>query len=427
MATRPIPVAGRIGSVNFYSASLYGATGRLGPPLPGNPLQLSAWSLTPDGKNWLLDDLNVSALAFPLIKAPSMNDFPALDPAGLWLEITGVTNVGTSMTACLTLHLPATNQDAIYGLYRSTNLCDRGGWLWMGRTKTNQTSLILTNLPLDNAFFRLGPPNAIRPGFTNNILPIDDDYISALADMGFPINFYGVIRTNLYVNQNGNVTFVHGSGNYNNHDYNLLQNAILDGEAYGPSGDIIAPFWADVDPRGLWIPVTYGTNTVDDHVAFGVDWVDVGYYDNGSYGTDKINSFQLVIINRPDRAMGDYDVEFNYAQIQWEAGYASWGDDGLGGYSARIGFASVASEPYHAFEMTGSGVNGYFLDANPANGIPNPTGLIYTNFNSTVPGRYVFQFHNGEPMALPPGATNLPTTLPSQASKSMLLVNPGNK
>jgi len=39
------------------------------------------------------------------------------------------------------------------------------------------------------------------------------------------------------------------------------------------------------------------------------------------------------------------------------------------------------------------------VDANTA------TGLIYSNFNSAMPGRYVFQFHNGTPMALPTGTT----------------------
>jgi alpha-D-ribose 1-methylphosphonate 5-triphosphate synthase subunit PhnH len=29
------------------------------------------------------------------------------------------------------------------------------------------------------------------------------------------------------------------------------------------------------------------------------------------------------------------------------------------------------------------------------------TGLIHHNFNSTVPGRYIFQFHNGAPLGTP--------------------------
>jgi len=100
----------------------------------------------------------------------------------------------------------------------------------------------------------------------------------------------------------------------------------------------------------------------------------------------------LVLIDRSDRTNGDFDLEFNYSQIQWETGDVSGGSDGLGGSSARAGYASTNSS---TFEINGSGVNGAFLDTNMV------TGLIYTNFNSTVPGRYVFQFHNGVPLRTP--------------------------
>jgi hypothetical protein len=96
-------------------------------------------------------------------------------------------------------------------------------------------------------------------------------------------------------------------------------------------------------------------------------------------------------------------VEFNYAQIQWEAGDVSGGVDGLWSYLYNvspgvrcppvIGYASSGGT--NSFELNGSGVPGAFLDTNLV------SGLIYTNFNSTVPGRYIFQFHNGSPMAHP--------------------------
>ena len=55
--------------------------------------------------------------------------------------------------------------------------------------------------------------------------------------------------------------------------------------------------------------VTYGTDTVDDHAAFGVNWVSVGYF---SQHTDALSSFQLVLIDRSDVSDGDFDIEFNY-------------------------------------------------------------------------------------------------------------------
>lgn len=118
---------------------------------------------------------------------------------------------------------------------------------------------------------------------------------------------------------------------------------------------------------------------------------------------DKLLSVQMVLIDRSDVAAGDFDMEFNYAQIRWEAGDVSGGCDGLwtdydcsgghyGGSSARAGYASAGGS---SFEINGSAVAGALLDSNLT------TGLIHTSFNSTVPGRYVFQFHNGVPLGTP--------------------------
>jgi hypothetical protein len=41
---------------------------------------------------------------------------------------------------------------------------------------------------------------------------------------------------------------------------------------------IIAPFFADVDTRFAGSAVTFGPGTVDGHVAFGVNWVNVDYF-----------------------------------------------------------------------------------------------------------------------------------------------------
>ncbi len=134
--------------------------------------------------------------------------------------------------------------------------------------------------------------------------------------------------------------------------------------------------------------VTYGSGIVDGHPAFGVNWVGVGYYDS-SY--DKLDAFQLVFVNISDNSNGDFDMEFNYGEIQWETGEASHGNGGLGGDSAHVGYAGAGG----GFEMSGSGIPGTFLDANAA------TGLIYGEFNASLPGRYLFQFRGGVPQGNP--------------------------
>jgi hypothetical protein len=233
-------------------------------------------------------------------------------------------------------------------------------------------------------------PNAVRAGFNDNTLSRNDDNSTSVVPMGFsqPLNFFGNDYSQLYVNNNGNVTFDQALGTYTPFDLTSTGRVV------------IAPFFGDVDTRNTGTaPVTYGygTSTVDGHDAFGVNWVNVGYYNQHA---DKLNNFQLVLIDRSDIEPGDFDIEFNYDRIQWETGDASGGSGGLGGASARAGYSNGTGEPGTSFELPGSAVNGAFLDSNPS------SGLIHNSLNSTQPGRYVFHVRNGvvEPPNEPPTA-----------------------
>jgi hypothetical protein len=126
--------------------------------------------------------------------------------------------------------------------------------------------------------------------------------------------------------------------------------------------------------------------TVDGRPAFGVNYPNVGYYD---FQTNKLNSFQLVLIGRADTGPGNFDIELNYARIQWETGDASDGSDGLGGFPARVGYSNGTGVAGTFFELTGSGESGSFLDSNAARGLRN------NSLGSRVLGRYVFQVRNG--------------------------------
>lgn len=399
-ATKPMSASAAPEAGNFYTIQ----HGKDSPPLPADILNLPFWSLG-DGF-YLLDD---RALDYDEMAADSLmpiDDSLAfqtlqLTTNDLWLEITGTTNFGTNLTANLTIHPPWNVTNVIYGLYFKTNLAIPYNWTWLLTCVSGQTNLVASNLPSVQGFFMLGDPTAIRDGFTNNSLgPNDDDsYITSgfdpsytitnlLATIGFPINFFGTSYTNLYVNNNGNVTFDDFLPEYTPTSLIDLVNSDF-ANNFAPT-NIIAPFWADVDTRGSGSGVvTYGSGAVDGRTALGINWIKVGYF---GLKYDKLNSFQLVLINRSDRTNGDFDLEFNYSQIQWETGDLSGGHSGFGGSSARAGYASASGS---TFEMNGSGTNSAFLDTNTV------SGLIYTNFNSTVPGRYVFQFHNGVPLGTP--------------------------
>lgn len=234
--------------------------------------------------------------------------------------------------------------------------------------------------------------SVIRAGFDSHTLGPTDDGSSGSEDLGFTINFFGAEYDNVFVNNNGNVTF----------DSALNQFTPTGLDTIGQA--IIAPFFADVDTaNGIGNSVTYGHRKVGDKNAFGVTWEDVNYYNNYDL-VDQLNSFQLVIIDRSDRGAGNFDIEFNYDSILWETGTGSGGDaNGHGGTSARAGFSANTGAPDSFVEFEGSGVNGAFLDGG--------VNSLAANTNITRDGRYRFRIREaGHPDLLPP--VPVPASLP---------------
>jgi hypothetical protein len=230
---------------------------------------------------------------------------------------------------------------------------------------------------------------AIRnAGNFTTVFPGNDDGSTAAVAMGFTINFFGVNRSTLFVNNNGNVTFDSALGTFT--PFNLSTT----------NRQILAPFFADVDTRPVASEdVTYGASMIDGRNVFGVNWINVGYFSNQ---TSSLNSFQLIITDRSDIGAGDFDFEFNYDRILWETGQASGGNpQGLGGSSARVGWSNGAT---NSFELAGSAINGAFLDSGPAG-----TRLIGNSLNSSVAGRYIFNVRNGT--VQPPGGVPEPASL----------------
>ena len=221
-------------------------------------------------------------------------------------------------------------------------------------------------------------------GFSTNVLAANDDGSTALVATGLSMNFFGTTYTGLYVNNNGNVTFTSAYS------------------PYTPSGlisvgqPIIAPFFADVDTRGSGSGlVHYGNDTVNGRPAFGVEWPAVGYY---SAHTNKLNTFELILINRTDTGAGNFDIEMNYGTILWETGDASGGSNGLGGVSAAAGYSNGTTPG--TYQFPGSLVNGALI-----NGGPN--ALISNDLGSSTLGRYLFTVRSGVP-----GGGTAPPTVP---------------
>ncbi len=216
-----------------------------------------------------------------------------------------------------------------------------------------------------------------------HVLDRNDDGSTAAVSPGFSMELGGATYDSLYINNNGNVSF------------GQPLRAYTPTELSNVEVPLIAPFWGDVDTRPDGSGVVrygWGLTVFEGRPALCVNWIGVGYY---SYGVDKLNSFQLLLVSREDeRGTGAFDAVFNYDQVQWESGSASGGTNGLGGQSARAGFASfVDGNVAQWWEAAGSGVPGSFLDSSV--GAPNPLSLVDRSMNADVAGRFVIPFTGG--------------------------------
>lgn len=267
--------------------------------------------------------------------------------------------------------------------YQLESSPDLQNWTALGSSIMGAGALVTitdSSVVPNKKFYRLRI-GAVRAGFNSNILGRNDDGSTGLVSLGFSIDLFGTTYTNCYVNNNGNITFDNPLGTYTPYPLQHL------------GFPIIAPFWADVDtraPGSNLVQYSYGVETIDGHAAFGVNYINVGYFD---VHDDKLNSFQLVLINRSDTGTGNFDIEFNYSKIVWETGDASSGSNGYGGFPCRVGLSNGSDR---TIELAHSGETLQFLDTILSSGLPNyATGLIYQTRNSTCPGRLVFQVRGG--------------------------------
>lgn len=150
------------------------------------------------------------------------------------------------------------------------------------------------------------------------ILQPGDDGSSTSLSLGFNFDFYGNSYSQVFINNNGNLTFTSSLSEYKP-------------VGFPQQIPIIAPFWADVDTRGDHGTVHQSTGiSPRGHAYFQVDWVDVGYFNTQG---DLRNSFSVYLEDDP---AGDL-VAFFYGDMQWTTTLpgGATGNDG-----AQIGFDS---------------------------------------------------------------------------------------
>jgi hypothetical protein len=169
--------------------------------------------------------------------------------------------------------------------------------------------------PLGNAADLCYPPD---PSYVLS-MPPNDDGSSALIPLPFTFDLYGDSYNSVYINNNGNVSFVDPYATFTPDGFP------------NPDFRMVAAFWADVDTRA-------GLGTVK-HKVFSnklvVTWDNVGYY---SQHGNLLNTFQLIISDGTDPQMGiGNNICFCYGDMQWTTGDASGGIGGFGGSPATVG------------------------------------------------------------------------------------------
>ena len=255
-------------------------------------------------------------------------------------------------------------------------------------------------------------PNSAFTNFTDVAMQPSDDgswpseFNPQVFPFGFHINYFGVQEPGAYINNNGNLTFT-----------GALSSFTPFGIA-GTTTPIIAPYFADVYTLSGTV-VNIGTGMLDGFHVFVANWPGVECFANGNAAIT--DNFQVILIDRPDLGTSangdDFQIEFNYDSLLWDAGQASGGNStcthSTDADSAAAGYSDGSQIAGHYYQLPGSQVSSGTLDSNVS------TGLIHNELNSdtatSVPpsgspvlGRYIFNVNNGQPIS--------PTTLVTSLS-----------
>lgn len=147
---------------------------------------------------------------------------------------------------------------------------------------------------------------------------IDDGWAAASPfNLPFQFCFYGSPYTQVWMNNNGNISFNNGISTFSSSAFPSVGNKM------------IAAFWADF----------YLTNGGTMHATITptaaiFNWVSMGYFSNQN---DKVNTCQIVITNGLDPLVIEGNTAIHFADMQWTTGSASGGVGGFFGTPATVG------------------------------------------------------------------------------------------
>lgn len=244
------------------------------------------------------------------------------------------------------------------------------GASWKPLIKASRHSSLAALLLVASLCLSAGPVWAAMisdPGCSQNSIPRNDDEWASNVPLGFTLKLGDGFYDQTFVSNNGYLTF--GTAPIPWWSFDLTSTWQT----------VIAAMIVDVDTRSEDSDiVTYGQITYGGRRAFCVNYGagnGVGYFD---MKTDLLNRFQIILVERADTGLGDFDIVFNYDQVQF---------DGLP-RPTWMGWA-----PGQPYALPGSGQ----LPSLIQDGMPR--ALTAGSRNSPMPGRYIFNIRGGLPPA----------------------------
>ncbi len=181
------------------------------------------------------------------------------------------------------------------------------------------------------------------------------DDCSEEIELGFSFNFFGESYESLFINSNGNLTFIEDFIEYTPEPFCLN----------GPK--MIAPFFGDAD-LNKGGEIRYYLDPEGHYLI--VSWLELGYF-GCEVDCDLRNTFQCIlhdgsvkeILGQQVSSMAN--VLFMYQDMEWTTGNSSGGEEGFKGSSATVGLNSGSvtnCHDYGTFDHPGYDYLGNYQD-----------------------------------------------------------------
>jgi hypothetical protein len=176
----------------------------------------------------------------------------------------------------------------------------------------------------------------LRSGFTTTLVPRGDDNQTAPVSIGFNLFVRGETYSSANLCMNGYL-WVTGVIDDTACRFNNAGGGNTLRDAFGTA---FSGLFRDLNSTNAASgQLGYGSGTVGGRNAWGVTWN--GVWTFGGTTSASANFFQLIFVDRSDRAAGDFDLEYNYGALDTGFGTLFAGAVDDGGFSGTAYTAAV--------------------------------------------------------------------------------------